>query len=198
LSDGLTPDTLMSKAVRACGSARVLFELGDVDGACNRAYYARSLSDLSDRSEPGGRARTDFHVFEAHSWPMQRKNGETWTALPTGAVDQPQVRQAPRFDSARAALLVANAPVPAEVGKTHGGLITAFSQHLVKNGPIPKDIGRLLKRAEEIGLVADYKGDSVELADAREMVEQAERFVEAIRNALVPGHPANPNPSELS
>lgn len=136
------PDALMSKAVRACDSARVLFELGDVDGACNRAYYAM-------------------------------------------------------FDSARAALLVSNAPVPPEIGKTHGGLITAFSQHLVKNGPIPKDIGRLLKRAEEIRLVADYKGDSVELEDAREMVEQAQRFVEAIRAALMPGHPAHPNPSEL-
>ena len=68
----------------------------------------------------------------------------------------------------------------------------------MKNGPIPKEIGRLLKRAEEIRLVADYKGDSVELEDAREIVEQAELFVEAIRNALMPGHPANPNTSELS
>ena len=143
MSGGLTPDALMSKAVRACASARVLFDLNDVDGACNRAYYAM-------------------------------------------------------FDSARAALLVSNAPVPPGIGKTHGGLITAFSQHLVKNGPIPKEIGRLLKRAEEIRLVADYKGDSVELEDAREMVEQAEHFVEAIRNALMPGHPANPNTSELS
>ena len=143
MSGGLTPDALMSKAVRACASARVLFDLNDVDGACNRAYYAM-------------------------------------------------------FDSARAALLVSNAPVPPNIGKIHGGLITAFSQHLVKNGPISKEIGRLLKRAEEIRLVADYQGDSVELADASEMVEQAEHFVEAIRNALMPGHPANPNTSELS
>jgi uncharacterized protein (UPF0332 family) len=142
LSDGLTPDALMAKAIRACDSARVLFDLGDVDGACNRAYYAM-------------------------------------------------------FDSARAALLVSNAPVPPEIGKTHGGLITAFSQHLVKNGPIPKDIGRLLKRAEEIRLVADYRGDSVELADTREMVEQAERFVETIRKVLMPDRPADPNRPQL-
>ena len=143
MSGGLTPDALMSKAVRACASARVLFDLNDVDGACNRAYYAM-------------------------------------------------------FDSARAALLVSNAPVPPNIGKTHGGLIAAFSQHLVKNGPISKEIGRLLKCAEEIRLVADYQGDSVELADASEMVEQAEHFVEAIRNALMPGLPTNPNTSELS
>lgn len=40
MSGGLTPDALMSKAFRACASARALFELNDVDGACNRAYYA--------------------------------------------------------------------------------------------------------------------------------------------------------------
>ncbi len=30
----------MAKADRACASARALLDLGDVDGACNRAYYA--------------------------------------------------------------------------------------------------------------------------------------------------------------
>ena len=40
MSADLPPDVLMKKAVRACASARVLLDLGDVDGACNRAYYA--------------------------------------------------------------------------------------------------------------------------------------------------------------
>lgn len=131
MSGGLTPDALMSKAVRACASARALFDLDDVDGACNRAYYAM-------------------------------------------------------FDAARAALLASGAPVQPDIGKTHSGLISAFGQHLVKNGPISKEMGRLMKRAEEIRLVADYKGDSVELADAREMVEQAEMFVEAMRAEFMP------------
>ena len=56
----------------------------------------RSLSDLSDRREPSGRARTVFPDFEAHSGPRPREIGEQWTALPTGAVDRSQVRQAPR------------------------------------------------------------------------------------------------------
>lgn len=127
-----TPAELMSKAVRACASARVLFDLSDVDGACNRAYYAM-------------------------------------------------------FDAARAALLVSGAPVQPDIGKTHSGLITAFGLHLVKDGPISKEMGRLLKRAEEIRLVADYKGDSVELSDAREMIEQAEMFIEAMRVEFMPG-----------
>jgi len=116
----------MSKAVRACASARVLLELKDVDGACNRAYYAM-------------------------------------------------------FDAARAALLASGAPVQPDIGKTHNGLIAAFGLHLIKNGPVPKELGRILKRAEEIRLIADYRGDSVEFDDARAMVEQAQTFVDAMR-----------------
>jgi hypothetical protein len=67
------------------------------DGTDYRAYYddvlditrladaklaARSLSDLGDRSEQGGRASTEFHDFEAHSGSMQRDSGELWAALP--------------------------------------------------------------------------------------------------------------------
>jgi len=36
----LTPGDLMAKADTACSSARTLLDLGDVDGAANRAYYA--------------------------------------------------------------------------------------------------------------------------------------------------------------
>lgn len=31
---------LMAKAIQAAASARVLLEIGDADGACNRAFYA--------------------------------------------------------------------------------------------------------------------------------------------------------------
>jgi len=134
MSGELTAEALMSKAVRASASARALLDLGDVDGACNRAYYAM-------------------------------------------------------FDAARAALLAAGAPVQPDLGKTHPGLIAAFGLQLVKNGPITKELGRLLKRAEEIRLVADYKGDSVELEDAREMVGQAAIFVDAMRTEFMPREP---------
>ena len=121
----------MAKAVRACTSARALLDLNDVDGACNRAYYAM-------------------------------------------------------FDAARAALLASGAPVNSNIGKTHSGLINAFSEHLIKNGPVSKELGRLLKRGEEIRLAADYNGDSVELRDAQEMVAQAETFVSAMRAEFMP------------
>jgi uncharacterized protein (UPF0332 family) len=126
----LTPETLMAKADKACSSARALLELGDVDGAANRAYYAM-------------------------------------------------------FDAARAALLASGAPVAADIGRTHSGLIGAFGNFLVKNGPISKEIGRLLNRAHEIRLVADYNEESVEFSDANDMVEQAETFIAAMRSEFM-------------
>src|SRR5260364_63562 len=44
------------------------------------------------------------------------------------------------FDAARAALLASNAPVKSDIGKTHRGLMNAFSEHLVKSGRIPKTL----------------------------------------------------------
>lgn len=132
MTNQLTPSALMKKADRACASSRILLGVGDVDGACNRAYYAM-------------------------------------------------------FDAARAALLVSGAPVESDIGRTHSGLISAFSNHLVKNGPVSKDMGRLLNRAHEIRQVADYRYNSVEVSDAQEMVEQAETFVAAMRSEFMPG-----------
>ena len=131
MSDSLTPAALMGKAEMACTSARILLDLGDVDGACNRAYYAM-------------------------------------------------------FDAARAALLSCGALVRADIGKTHSGLINAFSNHLIKNGPVPKELGRLLKHAETFRYVADYESASVELGDATYIVVQAETFVATLRAMFMP------------
>lgn len=84
------------------------------------------------------------------------------------------------FDAARAALLASGH----DIGKTHKGVLNAFSDHLVRNGPLAKEMGRLLKHAETFRYVADYEGGTVDLDDAREMVEQAETFLSAIRAAF--------------
>lgn len=86
------------------------------------------------------------------------------------------------FDAARAALLVTGH----DVGKTHKGVLNAFSDRLVKNGPLPKEMGRLLKYAETFRYVADYEGDPVQLGDAREMVAKAESFVLAMQAVFMP------------
>lgn len=125
---------LMAKAAQAAASAKVLLDMGDADGACNRAYYAM-------------------------------------------------------FDAARAALLASGA---ADIGKTHKGVLNAFSDRLVKNGPLQREMGRLLKHAEAFRYVADYEGDPVELSDAQEMVEQAETFVSAIQAEFMPKRRSSP------
>ncbi len=86
------------------------------------------------------------------------------------------------FDAARAALIISGVTLP--IYKTHNGLISAFSLHLVKNGAFPTELGRALNRAEEMRLVADYTGDSIELVDAEKIVEQAVTFVASIRAQL--------------
>ena len=128
----MTPQELMTKASRALASAKLLLDNGDVDGACNRAYYAM-------------------------------------------------------FDAARAALLSINAPVPAEIARTHSGLITAFSLHLVKSGHIAIEHGRSLNKVEDLRLIADYKGDPVTLENAAWALEQSEKFLAAVQ-ALIEQH----------
>lgn len=122
----MNADDFIDKASRAASSAKLLLDAGDVDGACNRAYYAM-------------------------------------------------------FDAARAALIRCGAPVVSEVAKTHGGLIAAFSLHLVKTGRVPIEIGKALNRVAEIRLIADYSGDEVTAERAQWAVEQALVFVETMR-----------------
>lgn len=100
-----------------------MLDAGDVDGACNRAYYAM-------------------------------------------------------FDAAKASLLLSGASV--EHVKTHSGLISAFSLHLVRSGHLSAGLGRALNRVEEMRLVADYTGGEVPADMAMSAVEQATAFFEAI------------------
>ena len=83
----------------------------------------------------------------------------------------------------------------ASKGLSPGGnkLINTFSAYLVKDGHVSKELGRQLKRAEEMRLVADYNGESVEQADAAELVSQAEVFVSEMQRLFfedkaAPGH----------
>ena len=115
----------MDKAHRAVVSARLLLDDGDVDGACNRAYYAM-------------------------------------------------------FDAARAALVWSGTSTEAPATKTHSGLISAFSLHLVKSGRLPIESGKALNRVAEVRLIADYIGGQVTAEKARWVIEQAESFIETI------------------
>ena len=91
------------------------------------------------------------------------------------------------FDAARAVLLVSGTPVEAELARTHSGLIAAFSLHLVKPGRVPVELGRSLNRVERIRMIADYRGDAVELDQAAWAVEQSTVFVQAMRTGFMLG-----------
>ena len=84
------------------------------------------------------------------------------------------------FDAARAALIASKTPVPPEIAKTHSGLISAFSLHLVKPNLFPVELGRSLNKAEDLRLVADYKGDSIDAEEAIWVVQAAQTFIEEV------------------
>ncbi|MFA6013926.1 MAG: HEPN domain-containing protein [Gallionellaceae bacterium] len=89
------------------------------------------------------------------------------------------------FDAARAALLASGAGVAPEIAKTHSGLISAFRLHLVKTGRVPIELGKTLNKAEELRLIADYKGDPVEEASASWVVSEAHTFVQVMRDTFL-------------
>lgn len=89
------------------------------------------------------------------------------------------------FDAARAALLVSGAPFEPENARTHSGLISAFSLHLVKTGRVPVEFGKALNKVENLRLVADYKGDPIDTENAAWAVQQAETFVHAMQSAFI-------------
>lgn len=101
------------------------------------------------------------------------------------------------FDAARAALLSSGAPVEPEIARTHSGLISAFSLHLVKTGRVPVELGKALNKVEDLRLVADYKGDPIDPENAAWAVQQAEAFVQAMQVAFVPEPPEDENDNAL-
>ncbi len=89
------------------------------------------------------------------------------------------------FDAARAALLASGAPVEPEIARTHNGLISAFSLHLVKTGRVAVELGKMLNKAGELRLAADYKGDPIETEDAAWVVSAAQMFVTAMQDSFM-------------
>lgn len=88
------------------------------------------------------------------------------------------------FDAAKAVLLARVPDIPAHIGKTHGGLISAFGLHLVKTGILPLETGRMFNRAFEMRQIADYTGDNLEEADVVQLLEQATNFLAHIKTTL--------------
>jgi uncharacterized protein (UPF0332 family) len=88
------------------------------------------------------------------------------------------------FDAAHAALLAANPDLDPATLKTHRGLIAAVGERLVKAGRISADLGRSLNQVEQVRLLADYTGESIDLEKARWAIGQADRFIAEIGTLL--------------
>ncbi|MGS0741502.1 HEPN domain-containing protein [Glaciimonas sp. GG7] len=85
------------------------------------------------------------------------------------------------FDAARFALHVIGETDETTVTKTHSGLISAFSLHLVKTGRLPVEFGKALNQVHRLRLIADYTGDEVTAEKTKWAIEQAVTFIDAIQ-----------------
>ncbi|MBF0220594.1 MAG: HEPN domain-containing protein [Gammaproteobacteria bacterium] len=84
------------------------------------------------------------------------------------------------FDAAKAALMVQGYSEIAMTTKTHNGLITAFSLHLIKTGVLARELGQSFNRIEEVRLVADYLGSVIDRELAVRAVDEAGQFISVI------------------
>jgi uncharacterized protein (UPF0332 family) len=81
------------------------------------------------------------------------------------------------YDAARACLAWAGVePVRGEF-KTHHGLISAFSLHLVRPGLFPVEIGKALQNVQTLRFAADYEAVPVPSDKAKQALAAAEKFV---------------------
>ncbi len=88
------------------------------------------------------------------------------------------------FDAARAALLASKLSDDVLTIRTHSGLIASFSLKLVKSGLVDIQFGKALNKVEDLRLVADYKGDPVEMEEATWAVQQATEFVSNMQKSF--------------
>ena len=84
------------------------------------------------------------------------------------------------FTSARAILVLKELD-----SSKHSGVISLFSQHIIKPGLFPKELSKFLREAKRKREGADY-GDFVEVTkeDAQIQLDHAKKFVEEAENLL--------------
>lgn len=84
------------------------------------------------------------------------------------------------YNAAKAALHSRN-----KDAKTHSGLISLFSQEFVKTGEIEVEAGKAISHVEEQREKADYEPlIHASKEDAEDAIQKAERFPEAVKQAL--------------
>lgn len=87
------------------------------------------------------------------------------------------------FDIARAALLRAGVTED-KLPRTHSGIIEGFRRHAVQSGQIDRELATQLSRTESLRIKADYTGTEIELSEAKEVVQNAELFVQTVERVF--------------
>jgi uncharacterized protein (UPF0332 family) len=87
------------------------------------------------------------------------------------------------FDFAQAALLRAGVTED-KLPRTHSGIIEAFRRHAVQSGQIDRELATQLSRTESLRIKADYTGTEIELSEAKEVVQNAELFVQTVERVF--------------
>lgn len=87
------------------------------------------------------------------------------------------------FDITRAALLRAGVTED-KLPRTHSGVIEAFHSHAVRSGQIDRQLAAQLSRTESLRIKADYTGSEIELSEAKEVVQNAELFVQTVERVF--------------
>ena len=87
------------------------------------------------------------------------------------------------FDFAQAALLRAGVTED-KLPRTHSGIIEAFRRHAVQSGLIDRQLATQLSRTESLRIKADYTGTEIELSEAKEVVQNAELFVQTVERVF--------------
>lgn len=96
------------------------------------------------------------------------------------------------YDAARACLAWAGfEPVRGEF-KTHHGLMTAFSMHLVKPGIFPAEIGKAFQNVQTLRHIADYEAAPVPREKAGQALAAAEAFVSTAAALVATAHQGPP------
>lgn len=78
-------------------------------------------------------------------------------------------------------------------GKTHRGVLNAFHANFVKGGLMSVEMGRHLKHAEALRYFADCESEPLVAADAADVVDQAQAFVNALRCVVDASHGKTPD-----
>jgi uncharacterized protein (UPF0332 family) len=90
------------------------------------------------------------------------------------------------FEAARFALAMAGDVESSMSARTHRGMISAFGMSLVNAGMVSPHLGRMINRAHQVRVNADYSRGPVEKKAAAELVNDAAGFLSVIKLRFPP------------